>query len=126
MTPSDQPSGPFGEPVERLIEAARAGSRDALGTLLQGFRGLLLAEARAQLPAELAGKVGASDLVQSTFLEAQQGFAEFRGTSEPEFRSWLCSILGNNVQNCIRAFRNTAKRDITREGSDREGQTVGG
>src|SRR5581483_5842913 len=105
---------PLGGSVERLIRAAREGSREALGELLQSFRLLLLAEARALLPGTLASKAGESDLVQSTFLEAQRDFGAFRGQTEADVRGWLCQILRRNVQNMIRAYQ-TDKRNVQRE-----------
>ena len=63
--------------VQRLA-AARAGSREALGQILQACRGYLLLLAERELAPDLRAKGGASDLVQETFLEAQKDFAHFQ------------------------------------------------
>ncbi len=83
--------------------------------MLQQFRGYLLAIANEELPEELKGKIGGSDLVQETFLEAQRDFAAFRGQNEELFRGWLRQILRNNLVNATRHYRDTGKRQAARE-----------
>jgi DNA-directed RNA polymerase specialized sigma24 family protein len=61
--------------------------------------------------------VGASDLVQDTFLEAHQDFSHFHGTGERELLAWLTKILTNRLCNNVRHYRGTLKRDIEREES---------
>src|SRR5215472_9511436 len=98
-----------------LLEAARAGSREALGQALETCRNYLLLVAGRQLDPDLYAKGGASDLVQETFLEAQRDFARFQGNSEGELLAWLRQILLNNVANFARRYRDTAKRAVGRE-----------
>jgi RNA polymerase sigma-70 factor, ECF subfamily len=97
------------------LAAARAGSREALGQVLDTFRGYLLLVADRELDANLRAKGGASDLVQETFLEAQRDFAGFHGDSADELRAWLRRLLLNNVANFTRQYRTRAKRDVGRE-----------
>src|SRR5262249_11646826 len=107
---------------EHLLHLVRAGSRDALGRLLDGYRDYLLLIAQRELDPDLKAKGGASDLVQETFLEAQRDFAQFHGASEAELLAWLRQLLLNNVANFTRQFRETAKRCVDREvslGGDR-------
>jgi RNA polymerase sigma-70 factor (ECF subfamily) len=108
MTPSSADS-------ERLLIAARAGSREALGQALEACRLYLLGVADRELDAQLRAKGGASDLVQETFLEAQRDFARFEGHSEQELLAWLRQILRNNLLNFARRYRGTDKRDADRE-----------
>ncbi len=96
------------------LAAARAGSAEALGNLLQSCRNYLLLVAGQELDADLQAKGSASDLVQETFLEAQRDFARFHGTSEAELLAWLRQILVNNVANFTRRYR-TGKREVHRE-----------
>src|SRR4051794_35904655 len=63
------------------LAAARAGSNEALGQSLEPFRRYLLEVARQAVGPALRAKGGASDLVQETFLEAQQLFPRFDGKS---------------------------------------------
>ena len=99
----------------RWLAAARAGSREALGQVLETFRGYLLLVADRELDAELRAKGGASDLVQDTFLEAQRDFGCFHGNSADELRAWLRRLLLNNVANFTRQYRQRAKRQVSRE-----------
>jgi RNA polymerase sigma-70 factor (ECF subfamily) len=101
--------------VGELIVAARAGSSEALGQLLETCRRYLLIVADRHLDPQLRPKAGASDLVQQTFMEAQRDFARFQGTTEAELLAWLSQLLQNNVANFARGLRGTHKRDILRE-----------
>jgi RNA polymerase sigma-70 factor, ECF subfamily len=78
-------------------------------------RQYLLAVANEELEADLQAKVGASDLVQDTLLEAHRDFGQFRGRSEAEVLAWLRQILLHNVANASRQYRQTDKRQIQRE-----------
>jgi RNA polymerase sigma-70 factor (ECF subfamily) len=108
------PSG-RGIPLRQRLAQARAGSLDALGTLLMDCREHLLRLARRQLGPGLQGKVCAADLVQDTFLEAQRDFAGFSGTTLQDLLAWLSRILIHNAMNVARRYRGTEKRDVGRE-----------
>jgi RNA polymerase sigma-70 factor (ECF subfamily) len=104
-------------PVElcRWLGQARAGSSEALGRLLEECRQYLLLIANEELPADLRAKVGASDLVQETFLRAKNHLGQFRGSTAEEWFIWLRRILLNHLANCSRQYRDTSKRDLSRE-----------
>lgn len=97
------------------IVAARAGSADALGKLLDRFRHYLLDIANSEIDEVVRAKVGASDLVQDTFLEAHRIFPRFDGKDPNELRAWLRAILLNKLATATRQFRDTAKRQAGRE-----------
>jgi RNA polymerase sigma-70 factor (ECF subfamily) len=99
----------------KLIEAAHAGDQSALGRLLDGFRPYLRLFSDRKLGADLKQKCGESDLVQQTFLDAQQAFPRFTGSKPDEFRAWLERILLNNLGDVARRFRDVEKRQINRE-----------
>ena len=105
---------PAGDAAQCLA-AARAGSQQALGQVLETFRGYLLLIADREMDPELRAKGGASDLVQETFLEAQRDFGRFHGNSADELRAWLRRLLLNNVANFTRQYRERAKRQVGRE-----------
>ena len=65
--------------------------------LVQTCRDYLLLVANRNLDRELQGKLGASDLVQETFVRAQRNFKQFRGSSIEEFLTWLRQILLNHL-----------------------------
>jgi RNA polymerase sigma-70 factor, ECF subfamily len=101
--------------VMRWLAAARDGSVEALGNVLNACRDYLLHVAQRRLRADLRSKGGASDLVQQTFLDAQRDFARFQGASEKELLAWLRQILLHNLAHFQRTYRGTAKRDLERE-----------
>jgi RNA polymerase sigma-70 factor, ECF subfamily len=101
--------------VVRWLAAARDGSVEALGKVLDGCRDYLLHVAERRLRADLRSKGGASDLVQQTFLDAQRDFTRFQGESEKELLAWLRQILLHNLAHFHRSYRATAKRDLERE-----------
>lgn len=101
--------------LDQQLLAARDGSAEALGDVLQACRAYLLGIADRELDGPLRAKGGASDLVQETFLEAQRDFMRFRGTTEGELLAWLRRMLLNNLANFARHYRGTDKRQIHRE-----------
>lgn len=105
------------ERIEQLIRSVREGNgdADAMGELLREFEGHLQRLASGQLDSTLRPKIGASDIVQQTMLEAQHDFGGFRGNTAPELAGWLRKILIHNLLNEYRAWRRTQKRDLDRE-----------
>ncbi len=99
---------------EKLLYLARAGSVSALGELLERYHGYLSLLARLQIGRRLQGKVDAGDLVQETFLGVHQHFAQFRGTTESEFVSWLRRILASKLADLLRRYCG-ARRDVRLE-----------
>jgi RNA polymerase sigma-70 factor, ECF subfamily len=97
------------------LPAARSGSREALGQALEACRVYLQVVAERELNDDLRAKGGASDLVQQTFLEAQQDFGRFHGNTEDALLAWLRKLLLNNLSNFRRHYQGTAKRRINRE-----------
>jgi RNA polymerase sigma-70 factor (ECF subfamily) len=106
----EQPHG-----AAQWFHAARAGSREALGRLLEAARQYLVTIARQELEAELRAKNSPSDLVQETFVEAQRAFGNFQGETEAELLAWLRQLLLHRVGKLRRSFRDTQKRRLTRE-----------
>lgn len=106
---------PLCEGFTQLIMQAHGGSTAALGELLQRCQRYLLLVANQVLDSDLRPKAAASDLVQDTFVAAQQDFSHFHGTTEQELLAWLTKILTNRLANNVRHFRHTLKRDVKRE-----------
>src|SRR5437868_8309376 len=96
------------------LPEARAGSREALGQVLEACRGYLLLIARQELEPALQAKGGPSDLVQQTFLEAQRDFESFRGTTPSALLAWMQQLLLNNLGNLRRDYGRD-KRLVRRE-----------
>lgn len=108
-------SSPGSPDPEHLLRLARQDSNDALGQLLEHYRGYLGLLARVQIGRRVRGKVEAADLVQETFLEAHRNFGRFGGTTEAEFVSWLRQILAANLAMALRRFLGTKRRDVRLE-----------
>jgi RNA polymerase sigma-70 factor (ECF subfamily) len=85
-----------------MLRAARGGDQALLGQLLERCRDYLLRIAAGELDAELRGKVGDSDLVQQTFVQAVDKFEQFHGEREDELLAWLRRILLNHLANVRR------------------------
>jgi RNA polymerase sigma-70 factor (ECF subfamily) len=113
------------EEVSDWLEAAHAGSTEALGRALEACRGYLLLIAQQELEPELRAKGGASDLVQETFVKAHRHFDRFRGDSEADLLAWLRRLLLNNLADFRAQFREADKRRITREVSLDAGDSWG-
>ena len=79
-------------------------------------RGYLLFLARREFPERLQGKLGPSDVVQQTLLEACRDLDQFRGESSAELAGWLRQILANQVRKAVLYFGRD-KRKVTRERS---------
>jgi RNA polymerase sigma-70 factor, ECF subfamily len=100
---------------DALLLASRQGSSEARGELLEHFRPYLLLVANEELDTDLQAKLGASDLVQETLLEAHHGLDGFRGNTHGEFLAWLRQILLNNLANYRRHYQQTGRRCTARE-----------
>jgi RNA polymerase sigma-70 factor (ECF subfamily) len=81
---------------------------------LERFRSYLLLLARVRLDPMVRAKVGASDIVQQTLLEAHRDRDQFRGQTVGEQAAWLRQILARNLANVLRDLRRD-KRDVARE-----------
>lgn len=103
------------ERVDRWLRQARDGSQSALGQALDAARTYLQLTAKRALDDKLKSKVGASDLVQDTFAEAQRDFGQFRGQTQAEFYAWLIGILSHRLANNVRHYRLTQGRSVDRE-----------
>jgi RNA polymerase sigma-70 factor (ECF subfamily) len=92
------------EPIE--------GRSQRLGSALQAFRSYLTLVARQALAPDLAAKVGASDLVQETFLADLRDITQLRDRSPANLRCWLLGILQHLLANTRRRYRATQKRQV--------------
>jgi RNA polymerase sigma-70 factor (ECF subfamily) len=91
------------------------GQSERLGGALEAYRSYLTLVARRALAPDLAAKVGASDLVQETFLAAGRDIAQMRDCSAANLRCWLEGILRHLLANTRRRYRATQKRRLEAE-----------
>lgn len=83
--------------------------------LLSTCRNYLLLVADAELDPNLRAKMGASDLVQETLLDAKRGRDQFAGTTRSQLLAWLRGILVNKLCDVGRHYHGTQKRRLSRE-----------
>jgi RNA polymerase sigma-70 factor (ECF subfamily) len=86
------------------------------GLDLEQFRDYLHALARLQIGPQLRGHLEASDVVQSTLLDAHRKYQQFRGRGPAELRAWLSRALAHNLADEVRKLL-AAKRNIVRQHS---------
>jgi len=98
--------------VLELLKQAKQGDRESLGALFEPFGAYLTLLARLQLDGRLSGKIDPADVVQETFLRAQQAFDQFRGTSERELMRWLQQILASRLAKQLRRYYDTERRNV--------------
>ena len=97
------------------LDDNRSRSGGDTGRMLNRCRQYLLMIANEVIGPELQAKLGASDLVQDTFVEAQRHLGVFRGKTDVEMRPWLRKILECRLANIRRAYLATEKRAVGRE-----------
>jgi RNA polymerase sigma factor (sigma-70 family) len=90
----------------QLLQASAAGSRDAFGTIIRRYQGLVCA-----ITYSATGDVGTSeDLAQETFIRA---WSSLRQLEDPgKFRVWLCTIARNLANTSLRASRKGAAHPL--------------
>jgi len=123
---SNHPSSHGEAASSALLKRARTGERQALGELLDHFRPALSDLARQLLSPALAQKVGASDLVQETCLDAMRDFEAARVHNVAGMEAWLVTLLSNNLKDWQRKFRASQKRDVRRERSLNDNESKSG
>jgi RNA polymerase sigma factor (sigma-70 family) len=94
---STDPTSSADERFTALLERARQGDSEAMGTLLELFRESLLKAACAQIPGAFQGQVDPDDAVQATFLSAGLHLDRFRRETSKAFSAWLRKILHNTI-----------------------------
>jgi RNA polymerase sigma-70 factor (ECF subfamily) len=105
-----------------LVLASKRGDNEALGCLLEQYRGFLLMLAHRYLSDRLQRRIDPLDIVQITCLEAKRDLDSFRGNSPAEFAGWLRGMLKNNVATAVTRHVMAQKRSVKRE---IEGDAVG-
>lgn len=90
-------------------------SIDELFSLCNDLRPLLLDLANAKISKEIQSKVGASDIVQQTMLEAYHGLQTFKPDDKQHLFNWLAKILDNNLKDLAKSLLDAEKRSVRRE-----------
>jgi RNA polymerase sigma-70 factor (ECF subfamily) len=104
--------------LERLLELAQNGDRDARGRLLDHFRPQLCEWARRRIEGKIRVRVDESDIVQQSCLSALRDFDRFEGADVAEFAAWLRRIHDQNVRDVVRDHAVYQKRAVSKEADD--------
>ena len=104
-------------PSLSLLQEAQHGDDGSLGVLLRKYFRYLNSLSHGHLDDRIGVRVGASDIVQETLLEAHRDFSNFSGTSIEEFTGWLRRILFNNLATAIEKHVLADKRDVRKQKS---------
>ena len=100
--------------MSALLSQAREGDAQARSELLGDLQRYLSFVANKQFDRELQAKMGPSDIVQQSMLQAVDNLDQFRGETVAEFRGWLRKILVNQARQMKRDLH-ADKRDVERE-----------
>jgi RNA polymerase sigma-70 factor, ECF subfamily len=83
---------------------------------LEGYRGYLTVLARLHVGPRLRARLGASDIVQQTLVQAVASLDGCRARDDVALRAWLRQILGRTLNHARRDHARD-KRDVGRERS---------
>lgn len=100
---------------EELARRVLAGDDAAARVLYERHEPLLRARARRRLVGGLSRKVGASDIVQETYLAAFADLSAFEDRGPGSFRRWLEAVLEFRAKDEVRRHLGTEKRSVRRE-----------
>lgn len=102
----------LGPDFPALLARAHDGCGESAGRLLDTCRTYLLLVANREIDPALRAKVGASDLVQDTFVKATAQLEQFEGRTADELLAWLRRILLNHLTDVSRAYHQSDKRRL--------------
>ncbi len=103
------------EQVQRLLDRARQGDREALGELFESQRPYLQKVMNNMWPDQVRARAGGSDGVQDAVFQAVRSFGTFEGTTVGQLRAWLRAIGFHCVRAELRGQMGTQKRDLKRD-----------
>lgn len=118
----------MGTESRRLVEAAGAGDRRAVDTLLARHLTALRAFVRLNAGRRLREREACSDLVQTVCREVLQGAAGFEYRGEAAFRAWLYQTARRKIIDRARFWRSerrTPRREVELDAPARGGSGEG-
>lgn len=112
MTDSSQPNDWDDITLTHVIQQAQQGNSQAQNELFGQIQAYLTFVATKHFHA--TNKMGVSDIVQQSMIQAVENVNAFRGNSYEEFKGWLRQIVVNEARQTQRKFT-ADKRDVARE-----------
>ncbi|MCH5377002.1 MAG: sigma-70 family RNA polymerase sigma factor [Planctomycetes bacterium] len=106
----------------RLLQRAQQGDLEAVGKVLEMHRPYLRFLADRSLQGGLRKRIGASDIVQQTYVAAMQAFDRVKLTDASSFLAWLRQIHQRQILDALRQHGQTEKRAIGREQALTDGE----
>jgi RNA polymerase sigma-70 factor, ECF subfamily len=100
---------------EELVRLVLAGDGTAARVLFERHEQVLRSRARRRLVGGLRRKVGASDIVQETYLSVFTDLTGFEDRGPGSFRRWLDTVLECRAKDEARRHVGAAKRSARRE-----------
>jgi len=97
-----------------LLQAAKAGSPEALNRLYEQCAGRLLAFVRLRLGRGLRARLESRDILQATLVKSLDHFREFNGDETRAFMAWLARIAEHEIRDCA-DFHHRERRDAARD-----------
>jgi RNA polymerase sigma-70 factor, ECF subfamily len=113
-----------GSSTTQLVMACKKGDNEALGRLMEQYRGYLIMLAHRYLSDQLRRRIDPADIVQVTYMEIKRDWDQFRGETPAEFAAWIRGMLKNNVASAVVRHVTTQKRSIRREVSGSPGNVT--
>lgn len=101
--------------LNRQADSAMPREWEDLGETLTELTTWLRLVAQAELADDIRSKLGASDIVQQTLLEAQKDWPQFRGSTVADLAQWLRQVLTHNLHDVAWRYFHAEKRDVARE-----------
>lgn len=98
-----------------LVRRAQEGDGEAFRALFDRYSKTLLARIEGRLPRALHRRLGASDVLQDSYLVALGRMESFEDRGDGSFGRWLQGIVDLKLRETIRRYAQVRKRAVTRE-----------
>ena len=103
------------ETADELLEVACAGDQHALGQLLEVHRERLLRVIGFRMDRRLRGRIDSADVLQETYLEVTERFAEYARNRKMPFFLWVRFLAVQKLCELHRHHLGVQARDVSRE-----------
>jgi RNA polymerase sigma-70 factor, ECF subfamily len=99
----------------QLVQSAADGNQQALGELLDQYRGRLRRMVRLRMDRRVRGRIDPSDVIQETFVEAARRLGDYVKNPSVAFYVWLRYLAAQRLQMLHRHHLGVQARDARRD-----------